>query len=112
MFSQIKARYNKFFEQTIEERDGKNMKDIIDKEETNQELSMIQDKKDHKNEDVNLKRRNRNKYRYRKQKKQKIKIMYANMRGIRSKMACLQNTLSEIDAESALQILDFFVRPS
>ena len=68
MFSQIKARYNKFFEQTIEERDGKNMKDIIDKEETNQELSMIQDKKDHKNEDVNLKRRNRNKYRYGKTK--------------------------------------------
>ena len=102
MFSQIKARYNKFFEQTIEEHDGKNMKDIIDKEETNQELSMIQDKKDHKNEDVNLKRRNRNKYRYRKQKKQKIKIMYANMRGIRSKMACLQGTLNEIDADVGL----------
>ena len=78
------------------------MKDIIDKEETNQEHSMIQDKKDHKKEDVNLKRRNRNKYRYRKQKKQKIKIMYANMRGIRSKMACLQSTLNEIDADVGL----------
>ena len=102
MFSQIKARYNKFFEQTIEEHDGKNMKDIIDNEETNQEHSMIQDKKDHKKEDVNLIRRNRNKYRYRKQKKQKIKIMYANMRGIRSKMACLQGTLNEIDADVGL----------
>ena len=102
MFSQIKLRYNQFFEQTINVHDDKDFRDSINNEANNQEPSTIHGKKDYQKQDVNLKRMKKNKYRHRKPQKQKLKIMYANMRGIRSKMACLQSTLNEIDADVGL----------
>ena len=99
MFSQIKLRYNQFFEQTIEKHNNCNIRDITNKDGNNQEPSTIHGKKDHQKQGINLKRTNKNKSRNRKQKKQKLKIMYANVRGIRSKMACLQNTLGDVNAD-------------
>ena len=99
MFSQIKLRYNQFFEQTIEKHNNCNVRDITNKDGNNQEPSTIHGKKDHQKQGINLKRTNKNKSRNRKQKKQKLKIMYANVRGIRSKMACLQNTLGDVNAD-------------
>ena len=45
---------------------------------------------------------NRHKHRNRKSKAKTIKILYANMRGIRSKVVCLTNTLCEVNADVGL----------